>query len=466
MKLIMFIFLFGGLFIQSISTSAAPISKVTGDWSGAIKLPAASLTLVLHITPSDQGFSGTLDSPDQSAYGIQGAELELTQTTVSLKFPSIAAKLTAELVDDKLQGQFFQGGMQFPITFTRSSKTQGAALRPQTPQGPFPYQEQQLYFNNKVAKLRLAGTLTLPRGPIKAAVALISGSGPQNRDQEIVGHKPFWVIADYLSRRGYAVLRFDDRGTAESEGEFNRASLYDFAEDAEAAVQYLRSYPRLKNLPTGLIGHSEGAAVAGLVAAQTKRVDFIVMLAGPGLPGAELYRQQISAILRASVYPKQKLPQKLRLLDDIVTLVENQPLDKDLSQALTPLVSEYVRLDLLNIPQAGIKNHIAIYNAVWFRAFIKFQPASAYANIKIPVFALAAGKDLQVLQPQNNRAIEVAINKKGSPSLVSSKILPGLNHLFQESDTGKPEEYAKIEQTFAPQALSALLSGLNAMLRK
>lgn len=272
-----------------LATGLLSAQDITGTWNGILNVQGTQLELVFHIEQTDSGYSATFDSPDQGAKDISFNSATYDAPNLKLTAPNIAVVYEGTLKADSLIGTWNQGGRSFQLNMSRNKVEKESRRRPQEPEKPYPYHEEEVAFENKEDALTLAGTLTLPRKTGSfPAVILISGSGPQNRNEEIYGHKPFLVLADHLTRNGIAVLRYDDRGTAESTGNHSTATSADFATDVESAVDYLKSRSEIDPKQIGLIGHSEGASIASVVASRNRDVAFIVMLAGIGISGKEL----------------------------------------------------------------------------------------------------------------------------------------------------------------------------------
>lgn len=271
------------LFTLLLSVCIVSAQEISGKWYGMLKLPGTELTIVVNISKTEAGaYTATMDSPDQGAFGIPVNSVTFENKQLELKIDALQAAYKAELVDMVLKGTFTQMGQDLNLNLSQEEIKKPKALRPQEPQKPYPYHDEEVTFTNSKAGIKLAGTLTLPNKSGKfPAVVLISGSGPQNRDEEVFGHKPFLVLADYLTRNGIAVLRFDDRGVNLSEGDHSTATSADFATDVESAVAYLKTRSEIDHKKIGLMGHSEGGLIAPMVAAKDKSIAFIVLLAGP-----------------------------------------------------------------------------------------------------------------------------------------------------------------------------------------
>ena len=362
--------------------------------------------------------------------------------------------------NDSIEGTFKQSGLQLPLILKKTPVELQSATRPQEPKQPYPYVSQDVKFENKAAGVTLAGTLTMPStGDNFITAILITGSGPQNRDEEIMGHKPFLIIADYLTRRGIAVLRYDDRGVALSTGNISTATTADFAEDVESAIAYLKTRKEINPQKIGLIGHSEGGIVSTIVAARSNDIGFIVMLAGTGVRGDALMLLQEEALYKASGLPEAKVAELIKINAKVFNKVV------DTNEAVSPKeIVDFMTTMKADIEAAVpegmtdddyIKQFAVSLASPWLQYFLRYDPAPALEKVKIPVLAVNGGRDLQVPAKENLAAISAAL-KKGGNQNVTVKEYPGLNHLFQESVTGLPDEYSSIEQTFSPDVLKDL----------
>jgi len=448
--------------LTSISLSA---QDITGQWNGALKVQGTQLRLVFNVIKTENGVSSTMDSPDQGAKGIpttttnfENSILKITIANAKIEYEGTLGK------DNIIVGTFKQGGQSFPMNLSKVVIEKERFVRPQEPIKPYPYYSEEVTFENNKAGIILAGTLTLPKKDgVFPVVILISGSGPQNRDEELLGHKPFLVLSDYLTKNGIAVLRYDDRGTALSKGDFKTATSADFATDVESAITYLKTRKEINKKKIGLMGHSEGGLIAPMVASKSKDVAFIVLLAGTGIQGDQILLLQQKLIGKASGISDEDL-QKNELINrkafDIVNKSNNiEQLNIDLTN--------FIKQSLVENPNAGkpqemsdeefVKLQVNQIANPWMQYFIKYNPAPALEKVKCPVLAINGEKDLQVPPKENLEAIKNALTKGGNKK-VTTKELPNLNHLFQECKTGSPDEYAKIEQTFSPTALTEILN--------
>ena len=326
--------------------------------------------------------------------------------------------------------------------------------RPQVPAKPYPYREEQVTYENSAAAVKLAATFTIPsgKGPFPAVV-LITGSGPQDRDESVAGHRPFLVLSDYLTRHGIAVLRADDRGIGKSTGNFQTATTADFAADAEAGVAYLNTRSEADPHRIGLVGHSEGGIIAPMLAARNPNVAFIVMMAGPGVPGDEIVEMQTLLIAEANgallkVAEKQAAQQ--REIDEIIKAGSDEAV---IGKNLRRRAAEG-NLDPV------VEGRINIMNSPWFRYSLKYDPAVALRKVKCPVLAIYGEKDLQVSPKQNLPIIRRALEESGNKNFEVDE-LPGLNHLFQTAETGAPREYEEIEETMSPLALEKIANWIS-----
>jgi fermentation-respiration switch protein FrsA (DUF1100 family) len=429
--------------------------EITGQWNGFLKVPGGQLALVFNISKSENGYSATMDSPDQGAKGIPVTTTKFENATLKLEIPSARIVFEGELNQyNVIVGTFTQSGQSFPLNLSKEKLEKEILKRPQEPQKPYSYYTEDVTFENKTDKNVLAGTLSLPSKEGKfPVVILISGSGPQNRDEEILGHKPFLVLADYLTKKGIAVLRFDDRGTAKSTGEYKTATTLDFANDVRAGIAYLQTRKEIDKNKIGLIGHSEGGIIAPIVAQNSKDVKFIILLAGPGLRGDQLMLLQKEMIERQKGISENEIKKGQEIFKgayDII--VASSANDVNLkSKAFNYLKSKLD--DSANDTQiSALSSQIT---SPWLVSFLKLDPTIALEKVKCPVLALNGEKDLQVPADVNLEAIKAALTKGGNKN-VTTKKLSNLNHLFQESKTGSPDEYATIEQTFSPVALEEI----------
>lgn len=439
------------LLLFSMSANA---QSITGDWQGILKVAGTELTLVFHIQNADGELSATMDSPDQNASGIPVSDITFENPNLHLEVGDGAIVYDATLTNDSLSGTFQQNGMNIPLNLHRGAAEEKTAVRPQEPQPPFPYKSEELTFPNKKAGITLAGTMTIPHEDKKfPAVILISGSGPQDRDETLFGHKPFWVIADYLSRNGIAVLRFDDRGTAKSGGDFTTATTADFATDVAAAFSYLKSRDDIDTQKIGLIGHSEGGIIAPMVAAQNKAIDFIVLLAAPGLDGAALLTMQNEAIGKAQGMTAEQLAAAKAANETLYKIAVSDKTDAEAQQLIREKLSALMPSEMPETQrQQAVETQAQMLTSPWMRFFLSNDPAKYLQQVHCPVLALNGTKDLQVPAEANIKAIKSALSKAGNKQ-VTTKTLPGLNHLFQNTQTGLPTEYGTIEETFSPTAL-------------
>ncbi len=451
--------LFGVVFM----TFGALAQDITGEWNGVLSVQGMKLRLVFHVSKTDAGYTATMDSPDQGAKGIPMTSARFENNVMTLEH-NLAQIVYAGKVDatDSIAGKFMQAGQSFPLTLRRKATAFEKPKRSQEPVPPFPYVSEEVSFVNAKENIRLAGTFTFPKGKAPlATVVLISGSGPHNRDEELMGHKPFLVLADYLTRNGIAVLRFDDRGSYASEGNFATATSNDFATDVEAAVAYLKTRKEVNKGKIGLMGHSEGGLIAPMVAVRNKDVNFIVLMAGPGIRGSEIMLRQQALIGRANGVKEEDLKQTIELNAAVFKMVD----EITNTDTLRVKISNYMRgqsktLTALAATDAKkteemIESQLEQLLSPWMLNFIRYNPSTALEKVKCPVLAINGSKDLQVPSTVNLNAIETALNKAKNKNFVI-KELSGLNHLFQECKTGSPNEYAGIEQTISPSALEVI----------
>ncbi|MDR7132725.1 pimeloyl-ACP methyl ester carboxylesterase [Algoriphagus sp. 4150] len=455
----LYLFLFALLF-----TLTSYAQDITGQWHGALKVQGIQLRLVFNVEQTENGYSATMDSPDQGAFGIPVTSTGFENGILKISITNAKINYEGTLGDDGIIiGVFNQAGQSAPMNLSREAIDKASVKRPQEPKKPFPYRSEDVIFENKQAEISLAGTLTLPEQTGSfPAVVLISGSGPQNRDEELMGHKPFLVLSDYLTRNGIAVLRFDDRGTAASTGDFGTATSVDFATDVASAVQYLQSRPEIDKSKIGLIGHSEGGIIAPMVAGNSQDIDFIVLLAGTGIRGDKLLLAQQALIGEASGMSPNQLAENELISKKTFEIVMKDQGEEELKSEIKSYMTQVFRnIPAENIPEGMSEEEFVTaqvdqLTSPWMQNFIRYDPAPALEKVSCPVLALNGEKDLQVPPKENLQAIKAGLEKGGNKNVTTME-LPGLNHLFQEAQTGEPSEYASIEQTFSPKALEVIL---------
>lgn len=454
----------GAVSAQQPAGGAMPeVSGLDGDWSGALELGVVKLRLALHVKTGAEGTSASFDSLDQAAFGLPVSSIARDGAKVRFELKAPPAVFEGVLAADggTIVGTWTQGGHSLPLTLVRQAPgaPQVKLERPQTPVPPFPYLAEPVTFPGAVANL--AGTLTVPRGagPFPAVV-LIAGSGPNDRDETIFGHKPFWVMADYLTRRGIAVLRYDKRGIGASLGDYGHATTLDFAADAAAAVAWLRTRRDIAHGRIGLIGHSEGGLIAPIVADKDRSVAFVVLLAAPGMDGQTILGLQAVLVAQAAGVPEAKIAQNQILNSEIYAAVEASSSEADAQARIAPLLAKAAADGAL--PAAALDAQGAAVASDWFRFFLSYDPLPALRQVRCPVLALAGAKDLQVPSKENLPLLRQALSANSNATVEE---LPGLNHLFQDAKTGGVGEYAAIEETLSLRLLERVSGWIEARVR-
>lgn len=425
---------------------AQTVSDLDGDWDGTI-VPL-SLRLTLHVESKDGSTNATLISIDQGNARLPVSALVRAGNDVSFEFLAGKGRFSGTLQGDTLSGVLSQGEA-LPLVLTR--RVAGAAApaprrRPQEPQPPLPYAVEEVTVAGPDGTL--AGTLTLPQSPAPvAAVLLVAGSGPTDRDESIAGHKPFLVLADALTRRGIAVLRMDKRGVGKSTGNYAAATSKDFAQDAQAAITYLRTRKEVDARKVGLLGHSEGGLVAPMVAARDPAIAFVVLMAAPGLTGEDILTRQQRIIAAAGGATPNQLDKAEATNRALYRALANAQDDGQMRSHALPL------LQAAGIPAAQQEAALKEIGGPWFRYFLSYDPEPMLRQVSIPVLAITGDKDTQVTAPENLAVIRAALS--GNPDTTVLE-LPGLNHLFQSAKTGLRAEYNEIEETMSPAALAII----------
>jgi hypothetical protein len=450
------------------SATAQPARSLEGMWQGALSIQGMKLRIVFNLTPIGPGYRATMDSPDQGAKGIPTDTVILQNDSLRILMRMIGGTFAGHVLkgDSVIAGTWSQSGTVFPLELKRSV-VPVSYRRPQMPQRPLPYKEEEVSVPNRSAGITLAGTLTIPEGPgPHPAVVLITGSGAQDRDETIFEHKPFFVLADHLTRKGIAVLRMDDRGVGKSGGTMAGATSLDFATDIESTVDLLRGRAEILKDKIGLIGHSEGGIVAPIVAARRNDVAFIVMLAGPSTPGTQILVEQDSLISLANGAPMADLQMRLNESRELFDLLRSasdtagaRKAAEDHLYAKARERNTDARPDsILRIEAANNARRLA---SAWMRFFLFYDPMETLRKVRCPVLALLGEKDLQVPAATNLRGIEQAARDAGNND-VTVRVMPGLNHLFQTAKTGSPMEYAAIEETLSPSVLTIVSDWIGA----
>lgn len=435
--------------------SFGTFAQIEGTWSGDIELPTGNLPFVVHITQENGKLKATADSPQQGAFGIKLDSVHFENDVLYFDQNQMMMSYEGTLHKDKtITGSFKQSGFIFPLNF----KNEAYVLnRPQHPEPPFDYHTEEVKFTNSKAKIKLAGTLSIPngKGPFPALV-LVTGSGPQDRDETVFGHKPFLVIADFLTKNGYAVLRYDDRGVNASEGDFETATTYDFADDAGAALDYLKTLKSIDSKKIGVLGHSEGGMVTQILAATRNDIEFIISLAGPGIS-----IDQVMVSQKRTIESKMGVPESHLDLNDKIFAGIYAIMKKDISsEAIETEIRAFLNSDeaYKSISEKELRPIIDLAHDQWFLTFIKYNPNAYFPKIKTKVLAMNGEKDVQVLAKENLQGWKDGLTHNPN---VTIKSYPGLNHSFQPATTGMPNEYATIETTIAPEVLEDILAWLN-----
>lgn len=465
MKKIIFslLVLTGFVYFSNVHAQNIPDKKsFMGSWLGKLEVSGITLRIVFNLSlAGNDSIAVTLDSPDQGAKGIRIGPVEINGNNIKISASLLKGEYNGTFKSDTLiEGKWTQAGMTYPLDLAKL-KTAFLINRPQEPKPPFPYQVRDITFRNEKAKINLGGTLTMPvgNGPFPAVI-LITGSGSQNRNEELMGHKPFLLIADYLTRHGIAVLRYDDRGIGKSEMGPADPTSADFATDAEAALNYLKSVETINRKKIGLAGHSEGGLIAPILASTDPDVAFVISLAGTGVPGEQIILSQAYDINKASGMDEKELNSSTSLSKKLYAVVNkeadnNKAIAKMSAILKKSLILEKKSDEEIKKAMDQFQSSASAITSQWFRYFLTANPANFWKKVKCPVLVLNGEKDLQVASEINLPAIEKAL-KEGGNSSVRIVSLPDLNHLFQHCKTGLPAEYGVIEETMSPEVLKIM----------
>lgn len=446
-------------FARPTEDTAVFIDGLDGRWEGLLNRNDTELEFALNIQTDDDGTRASLDSISQAAYDIPVRNFSRSGDAVSFQVPAANVTYQGRLSGDSLSGDWMRPGFDtVTVTFERVSETVEAPNRPQTPQAPFPYAIEDVRIENPDAEgVTLAGSLTLPEGegPFPGVV-LISGSGPQDRDETVWTHQPFAVLADHLTRQGIAVLRYDDRGFAESTGDFASATSYDFASDAAAVAQWMRHHPQINAV--GLAGHSEGGLIAPIVAAEHSDTAFVILLAGPGTPGHRFIIDQIVANSNAMGIDPSETQARVSVMETLLDATRHARDQESAEAALDGLLTQD-NLALLQVPADQKATFISSMSRDWYRVLVNYEPADWFAQMDQPVLALQGTLDLQIVAEPNVAGLNALLTDKSDAQVI---VLEGRNHLFQQAQTGLMTEYAQIEETMDPEVMQIIADWINA----
>lgn len=466
MKILLAVFMNLMLLMASSSLGAAQNDGVllAGNWLATLDVGGVKLRLLLKIQKTGQGYIAKFDSVDQGVKDLPIDSLSLNGNTMSFVAAKVGMSYQGTLNDkgDEITGTFRQGAGSTPMIFRRTGEVQ-MKTRLQDPKKPYPYDAEDVSYRNTTDNVDLAGTLTLPRNGNRKhpVVILISGSGPQNRDSLIAGHRPFLVLADHLTRQGIAVLRVDDRGTGDSDLGSLAATSENFVGDVLAGVNFLKTRKEIDPKQIGLVGHSEGGMIAPMAAARSRDIAFIVLLAGLGQRGEEVISTQTELLHRASGTDPEMINSTLVLTRTVLGIVKTETDEKGIEDGVNAAIAKQLasmtesQRETFKPIAASVRAYMPMYKLPWFHYFVTFDPAPTLKQVRVPVLALNGELDLQVAWKENLDLIAAAL-KVGKNKDVTIKAFPKLNHLFQTSRTGLPAEYMTIEETMSPQVLETI----------
>ncbi len=452
-------------------------ARVDQRWSGEVTLPGdQTLAFTAHLRAEPgEAARGTIDIPVQGVQAMELRDVKVTGDVVAFTLATPGpeagwAHFEARREGDGLaKGTLKQGPATLPLTMrTLADGELPADAPPQTPRPPYPYEAREVTVQNPNDQVTLAGTLTMPEGDgPHPAVVLLTGSGPQDRDETLFGHKPFLVLADHLTRAGVAVLRLDDRGVGGSQGDLASTPLDVLAADARAAVMFLDAQPGIDRDAVGLLGHSEGGAVAALAASDLAEIDFVVMLAGPAVPGRELLSSQLAAMMRGQGASDEVVDKHLALQKAVLDALADGKDAATLRAAVDALVEAQVTdsPNAAQIPPEARKElvdaHAAAVSSEAFRSVAMHDPTESLERLKVPVLALFGAKDIQVPAEANAKALRELLEAAEHTDF-TIEIVEGANHLFQTAETGGVDEYARLKETLKPEVLERVTQWITA----
>ncbi|WP_340114541.1 alpha/beta hydrolase family protein [Maribellus mangrovi] len=443
------------LFFLVSGYTFAQESDISGNWSGNISIPGGELEMIFKISKAEGKYEAKMDVPKQGATNLPVGEVLFTGDSLKIAVPAILGNYAGKLISaDSISGKWKQSGMSFDVNLSRTEEII-ELKRPQLPVPPFPYLAEEVEYTNPKSGLKIAGTLTLPKDEKNCpSVLLITGSGAEDRDETVFGHKPFAVIADYLTRHGIAVLRVDDRGVGGSEGDVNSSTSQDFAGDVLAGVEFLKTRKEIDPKKIGLIGHSEGGLIAPIAAVESDDVAFIIMMAGPGVTGEQIVLEQSALVSKAAGLPEYAIEQGRLTNQKIFDIVKSEPDSATIVDELRQILAQGMYDGMNDDMKKMIDAKIQGVNSPWFRYFLTYDPQPTLTKVKCPVLAINGTKDLQVPVSNLKNIIE-AVNSGGNMQ-VDTISFKNHNHLFQQCETGAISEYSQIEETIDPEVLKTM----------
>ena len=454
--------------LNPVQVSTFANGEIEGIWQGTLEFSGMELRVIFTISRSpDNTLFATYDVPEQNVTGAAVDKMTFGNRDVHLEIFPIEGVFKGTLSEDgeKIDGNWIQGGMTLPLVLKRT-QTKLVVRRPQEPKEPFPYRTEEVVFENVDARITLAGTLTIPPSVgTFPAVLLLSGSGAQDRDEAAFGHRPFLVLADYLTQRGMAVLRVDDRGIGGSTGKFDEATAKDYASDAMASVTYLKSREEIDPALIGLIGHSEGGMIAPMVAVRSPETAFIVLIASPGMTIKNMEFTEQARTLKAKGAGDDLIARNRAVQESLFAVINRETDGNVVKDKFTSILTEFFNglgeeeRKITGISEENLASHIhdqfQRLHSPWFRFYLNYDPGTVLKKVTCPVLAVNGEKDIQVTPKKNLEARTTAL-KAGGKKNCTIKELPGLNHLLQTAETGNISEYGKIEETMSPTALQII----------
>lgn len=444
-----------------------------GTWAGALS-GVQNLRMGFNISGHKAGSPvSTMDVPAQGAKDIPCDTVIVDGDSIHIKVVKVNGRYDGKMAEvNRIDGQWTQNGMSLPLNLDRR-EGRVELNRPQTPKGPYSYNSEDILFYNENKSIEYGATITTPRDDKQhPALILISGSGPQNRDEELFQHKPFAVVADHLTRQGYVVLRVDDRGTGKTTGDRSKATSEDFADDVMAALEYLKKRKEVDRKKIGLYGHSEGGLIAQLVASRSKDIDFIVLMAAPGVQVIQAMAEQNAALMKTMRLSEEQANQYAELyttiMNGITTATDRDIAERRVNKALTDWIAatdETTVQATTGITDEDSKKKFAyefvkLYDNKWMMYFMKYDPKPVLEKVNCKVLALNGDKDIQVLSRTNLEGINKALTNSKS-KVQEVREVEGVNHLFQECNTCTVQEYGQLEQTIKPEVLDIVTTWLN-----
>lgn len=439
-------------------------NKAIGHWKGLLVQETERVGIILKVSLSDEGdFYTTIYAPKKDAINMPVPNY-ITDDSLMIQVNDVGLFKGRFASPKTIIGTWYQEGLKYDLTFNKLSNADTAQIS-QTPEKPYPYLEEEVTFVNPEAGITLSGTLTTPEtGDKFPAVILVSGMGDQDRDLTTYNHKPFLVVSDYLTRNGFAVLRFDDRNLGIPENEKEGATLEELSTDVLAAIDFLKTNPRIDSAKIGLVGHGDGGTIASFAANKAGTSAFVVLWGAPGTTGDKALIRQVDLLSKLSGYDKGYVDRYSNFQKTIFDILLHEPSPSRTVERLRLAFSDSTYAKMKPEDRATVNQNVQRVNNTWFKFYLKYDPTLGYKKLQCPVLVITGDKDLEFPADPNLGLIQKAL-EEGNNKNVKIVEMKGLNHLLQTTDFGSPDEYMEIMETISPKALKLIGSWIKSQVK-